>query len=283
MLIQIPEHFAANPNTLQLSSLSLLYYFNKEQTQKVNVQLNKHMLIHVFNGSKTIHVGDTDYDIAEHQSAFISKGQYFISEQLSDETSYFDGMMVFFDDEFLHKLFIKYDILNEKADKELSDSLFIVEDSTPLHETMLSTKNYIKRDSREPLLIQLKFEEIFLQLIQSNKSKKILHYLQSLYTSSIYKFEDFIQNGEFSTVKEMMQQSKLSEPQFRKTFAKLYKTTPKEWLLNRSLLKAKSLLEHKSLSVTEVCFECGFNSLSWFTKSFKEAFGTTPKKYQQNC
>ncbi|MDF1884224.1 helix-turn-helix domain-containing protein [Sulfurimonas sp. SAG-AH-194-C21] len=282
MLIQIPQHFESNPNTLKLSSLSLLYYFNKEQTQKVNVQLNKHMLIHVFNGSKTIHVEDDDYSIQEYQSAFISKGQYFISEQLSDEKSYFDGMMVFFDDEFLHKLFTKYDTLKEKMDGETPSALFIVEDSTPLHETMLSTKNYIKRESNEPALVQLKFEEIFLQLIQSNKSKKILHYLQSLYTSSVYKFQDFIENGEFTTVKEMMHESKLSEPLFRKTFAKLYKTTPKEWLLKKSLLKAKSLLEEKSLSVTQVCFECGFNSLSWFTKSFKEEFGTTPKKYQQN-
>ncbi|MDF1878310.1 helix-turn-helix transcriptional regulator [Sulfurimonas sp. SAG-AH-194-C20] len=282
MLIQIPQHFAKNPNTLQLSSLSLLYYFNKEQTQKVNVQLNKHMLIHVFNGSKTIHIGDNDYAIQEHQSAFISKGQYFISERLSDEKSYFDGIMVFFDDEFLHKLFTKYNILKEKIEGETLNSLFVVEDSTPLHETMLSAKSYLQRESNVTALVELKFEEIFLQLIQSNKSKNILHYLQTLYTSSIYKFQDLIQNGEFTSVKDMMAQSKLSEPQFRKTFTKLYKTTPKEWLLKRSLLKAKTLLEDKSLSVTEVSLECGFNSLSWFTKSFKEAFDTTPKKYQQN-
>ena len=149
MIIQIPEHFAKSPNCLKLPSLSFLYYFNKEQTEKVNVQLNKHMLIHVFNGTKTIHVQDDDYAIGEHQSAFISKGQYFISERLSDETSYFDGMMVFFDDEFLHKLFMKYDFLKEKVDGDAENSLFIVEEFDTLHETMLSAKSYIKRESNE--------------------------------------------------------------------------------------------------------------------------------------
>jgi len=281
-MIQIPEHFSEHENCLKLSSLSFLYYFNKEQTQKINVQLNKHMLIHVFNGSKTIHVRDDDYHIGEQQSAFISKGQYFISERLSDETAYFDGVMVFFDDAFLHQLFMKYDILKEKVDGDSVRSLFVVEESQALHETMLSTKSYITRASNEPALIQLKFEEIFLQLIQGNRSKEILHYLQSLYSSSIYQFEAFVQEGDFQSVKEMMAQSKLSEPQFRKMFSELYSMTPKEWLLQRSLTKAASLLQEKRLSVTEVCFESGFNSLSWFTKSFKDAFGVTPKKYQQN-
>jgi len=81
----------------------------------------------------------------------------------------------------------------------------------------------------------------------------------------------------------MIQLSKLPETQFRDIFYELYATTPKEWLLKRALLKAKLLLEDKSLTVTEVCFECGFNSSSWFAKSFKEEFGLSPKKYQQNC
>jgi AraC-like DNA-binding protein len=148
---------------------------------------------------------------------------------------------------------------------------------------MLSTKLYLERKSDESILIQLKFEEIFLQLLQSNKSNEILEYFEALYSSSVLKFKNFFEENEFATVKEMISRSKLPETQFREIFHELYATTPKEWLLKRALLKAKTLLEDKSLSITEVCFECGFNASSWFAKSFKKEFGVSPKKYQQNC
>ena len=284
MTIQIPEHFSKNKNILKLPTLSFMYYFNRKITQKVHVQVNKHMLIHVFNGCKIIYNHDSRYNLADKQSAFISKGQYFMSEILSIEKSYFDGIMIFFDDDFLLSIFNKYPtLLEDKDTKYINKPLCIVEKSDALHETMLSTKFYLERKSDENMLIQLKFEEIFLQLLQSNKSNEILNYFQSLYSKSLFKFKNLFENNSFESVEDMIRQSKLSEPQFRKLFNELYNTTPKEWLLKKSLFRSKKLLEDKELNVTDVCYECGFNSISWFIKSFKKEFGITPKKYQQNC
>ena len=285
MIIQIPEYFYKNEKILKLQTLSFMYYFNRKITQKVHVQINKHMLIHVFNGSKIIYNNDAKHKLSNKQSAFISKGQYLMSEILSTEKSYFDGIMVFFDDDFLLSIFNKYPTLLKDNDMKnrIDDSLCVIEESNALHETMLSTKAYLQRKTDEDLLIQLKFEEIFLQLLQSNKSKKILKYFQVLYSKSLFKFKDLFENNNFKNVEDMIAKSKLSQPQFRKLFNELYNTTPKEWLLKKALLKAKILLENKELNVTEVCRECGFNSISWFIKSFKNEFGVTPKKYQQNC
>ena len=285
MLIQVPEHFAKSDKILKLSNLSFLYYFNREVTPKINIQLNQHLLIHVFNGSKNIYADDKVYKVTNKQSAFISKGQYFMSEILCKKTASFDGMMVFFDDAFILSICSKYKDLTKKEinkNKKLT-SLCVIAKSEALHETMLSTQLYLERKSDESILIQLKFEEIFLQLLQSNKSNEILEYFEALYSGSILKFKNFFEENDFTSVKEMIQLSKLPETQFRDIFYELYATTPKEWLLKRALLKAKLLLEDKSLTVTEVCFECGFNSSSWFAKSFKEEFGLSPKKYQQNC
>jgi len=285
MIIQVPEHFSCNKDILTFENLSFLYYFNRNKTQKINVQLNKHMLLHVFNGSKIISNDEVEHKVVDKQSVFISKGQYFMSEILSVEKSHFDGIMVFFDDAFLFSIFHKYENLKitSKEVHPSKDKLCIIEDSQALHETMLSTKAYLERRTDEPTLIQLKFEEIFLQLLQTDSSHEILHYFQSLYVTSVYKLKDIFENNEFSTVEEMIKKSKLSEVQFRKVFKQMYDTTPKEWLLHKSLAKAKTLLCTKELNVTEVCFECGFHSISWFIKSFKKEFGITPKKYQQNC
>ena len=126
-------------------------------------------------------------------------------------------------------------------------------------------------------------EEIFLQLLQGNSSDEIFKYFQTLYASSLFTLKKIFETKDFGTVDEMIKESKLSEVQFRKLFRQMYNSTPKEWLLRKSLDKAKALLANQELNVTEVCYECGFNSLSWFIKSFKKEFGLTPKKYQQNC
>jgi len=77
------------------------------------------------------------------------------------------------------------------------------------HETMLSRKSYLERSSDESLLVQLKFEEVFLQLLQSNSSNEILSYFQALYSKSLFKFKDLFESHTFENVEDMIAQSKL--------------------------------------------------------------------------
>lgn len=65
-------------------------------------------------------------------------------------------------------------------------------------------------------------------------------------------------------------------------FSKLFKTevniTFHTYLRNMRLDHAMTLLNTTSMSVTEVCMESGFNSVSNFTKIFKERFNVLPKE-----
>ncbi len=64
-------------------------------------------------------------------------------------------------------------------------------------------------------------------------------------------------------------------------FSKLFKSevniTFHEYLRNMRLDYAMTLLNTTSMSVTEVCMDGGFNSVSNFTKIFKKRFGILPK------
>jgi len=48
-------------------------------------------------------------------------------------------------------------------------------------------------------------------------------------------------------------------------------------LLNR----ARFLLLNTSLSITEICFESGFNSLEHFIAAFTQHNGASPRKYRR--
>jgi AraC-like DNA-binding protein len=48
------------------------------------------------------------------------------------------------------------------------------------------------------------------------------------------------------------------------------------------LQRSATLLLEGNLNVSEVCFETGFNSLSYFCRSFKKHFGCIPSSYKSN-
>ena len=64
---------------------------------------------------------------------------------------------------------------------------------------------------------------------------------------------------------------------FRDTFA----TTPHQYLIQRRIQKAKELLRVRSLSVTDVCFEVGFQSLGSFSSLFRKCVGQPPINYRR--
>ena len=56
--------------------------------------------------------------------------------------------------------------------------------------------------------------------------------------------------------------------------------TLRQYIISYRLKLAKSMLECTAKSVAEIADECGFTDASYFTKTFRQAFGETPKDYR---
>lgn len=67
-----------------------------------------------------------------------------------------------------------------------------------------------------------------------------------------------------------------SEVHFRRTFAKLYHTSPLKYITALRLGKARELLLSTDLAVGEICTRCGYTSLYYFDRVFKREFGMQP-------
>ena len=59
---------------------------------------------------------------------------------------------------------------------------------------------------------------------------------------------------------EISKQACLSPYHFLRLFRETFDTTPRQYLIKRRIDKAKELLRVRSLTVTDVCFEVGFQS-----------------------
>lgn len=66
---------------------------------------------------------------------------------------------------------------------------------------------------------------------------------------------------------------------FRRDFKRKYDTTPKKWLLEKKLYKAKQLLSSTNLSINEISLEIGFDNTSHFISLFRKSYNETPKQF----
>ena len=77
---------------------------------------------------------------------------------------------------------------------------------------------------------------------------------------------------------DILRKSKVEKSYLWKSFKKYLNTSPTEYINIMKLEKASELIVNNSMSMTEVAFEVGNNSYSYFARQFKKRYGYSPKK-----
>jgi two-component system response regulator YesN len=54
-----------------------------------------------------------------------------------------------------------------------------------------------------------------------------------------------------------------------------------KYIKNLRMENAKDLLNHTNMKITDICKKVGYHNLSYFVRSFREHFGSSPEKYRQ--
>ena len=83
------------------------------------------------------------------------------------------------------------------------------------------------------------------------------------------------------TVPEMADVAHLSPAHFTRVFHQVTGVSPTQFLCALRLEAAKELLLTTSRSVTDICFEVGYNSLGTFTYRFTQLVGLSPVRFRQ--
>lgn len=84
------------------------------------------------------------------------------------------------------------------------------------------------------------------------------------------------------TVEELAETACMSMSTFYRHFRTEFGMTPLQYVTKCRMERAQTLLREANRTVTEVCYDVGFNSVSHFTSKFKEHVGMTPSRYQED-
>ena len=87
-----------------------------------------------------------------------------------------------------------------------------------------------------------------------------------------------LDNADYS-VNELAADMHISRSQLHRKLQTLTGFSTTNFIKMVRLEKANDMLKAGQGNVTEVAYTCGFNSQSYFTKSFTEYFGEPPSKY----
>ena len=73
----------------------------------------------------------------------------------------------------------------------------------------------------------------------------------------------------------------ISEVYFRKLFTKHFGVSPKQYIIDLRIQKAKQLLAEGAMSASAISNECGFSNPYHFCRLFKQHTGSTPTEYRK--
>ncbi|MBO5221419.1 MAG: helix-turn-helix transcriptional regulator [Clostridia bacterium] len=83
------------------------------------------------------------------------------------------------------------------------------------------------------------------------------------------------------TLQDLSHAAGLSEKYFGEYFKNITGKTPIRYLNEYRVERAAELLKRGDKSITEIALECGFSDLSYFIKTFRNHYGTSPGNYRK--
>lgn len=169
--------------------------------------------------------------------------------------------------------------LEIETDKLIYNDLFIATSDNEIKNCISKIiKTYNSSDKNKEFLIDLYAQEVIYNLLKIKGASLILNteYKNPIYKAIRYMEENY---NQAINIKDIAWSLNMSESNFSLYFKKIVGISPKDYLKNIRLSKAKELL--KEHNVTEVAYSVGYENISYFIKLFKNKYGVTPKQYKK--
>lgn len=127
-------------------------------------------------------------------------------------------------------------------------------------------------------LTKIKLLELLFCLSTNNQSlfKEILDVREQFRPNITCIVEENITNS--LSLRQLARLAGRSVSSFRRDFLYIYNMPPSRWIRLKRLEKAQQLLANTNMTVTDICYTLGFESIAHFSRIFKSNFGYPPSE-----
>ena len=271
--ISLPDELNAD------ASLSIHIYESAEELSKQQVELNKNTFSFLQEGTKDVYFDNAAYSINSSQFLLMKSGNCLMTEKLSSDQQAYRSFLFFFSNQVVLDFLRKYELRPTKTNESYSTYFFDYDDFIKRFTDSLLDVSKLSKTTQK-LLLQPKFEEIMLYLIEFNG----VNFLYSLIRNSDDENRKFVQTIERNrltklTIKELAFISNRSVSSFKRKFEENFNTSPSKWFQDKRLEHAAFILKSKAKRPSDIYEEIGCENLSSFIQAFKVKYGVTPKQY----
>jgi AraC-like DNA-binding protein len=257
-------------------------YRSYEASTNNQVFCDRSFIVFVLQGEKTINTGGTSYTLNEEKALFLNKGGYTMSE-IPETRGLFQSLLFFIDDRFLQQFAKKHADLLPPA-SPLTTTAIPISITSPLAQFYRSVLPYFNTSLNEARRrgLNLKFEELLLQLIAEPKNRDFSAFLRHTLNNKPSLEQVMEQNFHKQySLTEFAQLTQRSLSTFKRDFQLTFGETPGRWLLSRRLKHASYLLKSSNLNISQIAEESGFENASHFSQAFKAHYSCSPSSWRK--
>lgn len=138
-------------------------------------------------------------------------------------------------------------------------------------------KYYNSFDENEDIILQSLLLELVYVIVKDPKIKNMSSENNRTVERAIEYIEEHL--TEELTLESVAKQMSFSPIHFHNTFKKATGKTLRDYIEEQRIKKATTLLLSTNYSLTQIAYECGFSSQSYFSYVFKRRMKRTPREY----
>ncbi|MDQ3020468.1 MAG: AraC family transcriptional regulator [Bacteroidota bacterium] len=283
------------PESISLFQKNFIVHFSTLQSEHAN-HVSPLSIKCSMKGLENYKTSDGNYEVTTGNYLIVNEGQQ-CESYIENEAETFS---IYFDKNFANETLTS---LVNPSDKMLNFSF--IPGSQPVQ---FLEKLYSHNHTLSPVLMKLRLaskvgyddenwlKEQFVELME-----KLLIVHRNLYKeieklppvklstkTELYKrvcrAKEFIDSSftKDLTLEIISKEACLSQYHFLRLFKSVFKKTPHQYLTEKRISKAMSLLFSTDMSITQICFEIGFESISSFSWLFRKKFGLSPEMMREN-
>ena len=265
---------------------SYTQYFMHDPKRAFHIPVHWHdevEIIYIKKGSITIYIGEESFPAKEGDLFFVNSGELHFMESDDMKVEYYTLLFPWtflsfqIEDALEREVFMplrqKKLLLPIRAEESIAEKQISAIICEVIAVNDKKEKGYQLRTRILLLELMESFikEDAFLQASITGATgiqRELLAYIQEHYTEKI-------------TLSMLADEFHLSEKYISWYFKEHFNISFIQYVSHLRMTKAKDLLLTTEQAVTEIAFSCGYPSVNFFIRSFKELHGITPLQYRK--